>query len=75
MSIEARDESGNAVQSNEPGDLVCTRPFPCMPIKFWGDDEVHSKYRKAYFDKFEGIWHHGDYCEFGRKVSRSVAVY
>ncbi len=45
---------------NKQGELVCTSPFPSMPIYFWNDPDG-KKYRKAYFDKFPGIWHHGDY--------------
>jgi acetoacetyl-CoA synthetase len=44
----------------EKGELVCTGPFPSMPIYFWGDEDG-VKYRKAYFEKFPGVWHHGDF--------------
>jgi acetoacetyl-CoA synthetase len=46
----------------EKGELVCTRPFPTMPLGFWNDpDDV--KYRAAYYDKYPGVWRHGDWCE------------
>ena len=45
-----------------PGELVCTRPFPSMPVRFWNDDDG-SKYRAAYFDFFPGVWRHGDWAE------------
>jgi acetoacetyl-CoA synthetase len=45
-----------------PGELVCTQPFPSMPIGFWNDPDG-SRYRAAYFERFPGVWHHGDYCE------------
>ncbi|KAI3634896.1 hypothetical protein MIR68_007277 [Amoeboaphelidium protococcarum] len=43
------------------GDLVCTKPFPCMPVKFWGDDAQNSKYGDAYFSQYQNVWYHGDY--------------
>ena len=45
----------------DSGELVCTKPFPSMPTHFWNDPEG-SKYKRAYFEKFPGIWAHGDYC-------------
>ncbi|KAJ3386162.1 hypothetical protein HDU92_002669 [Lobulomyces angularis] len=59
MAIEGWSEEGK-VLLNEPGDLVCTKPFPCMPVFFW-DDEGNKKYNNAYFNKFDGVWYHGDY--------------
>jgi acetoacetyl-CoA synthetase len=46
----------------EKGELVCTAPFPSMPIGFW-NDASGSKYRAAYFERFPNVWHHGDYAE------------
>ncbi|KAK3750651.1 hypothetical protein QZH41_012831, partial [Actinostola sp. cb2023] len=46
---------------NISGDLVCTKPFPCMPTSFWNDPNG-LKYKKAYFTKFSGVWSHGDFC-------------
>ncbi|PJZ68624.1 acetoacetate--CoA ligase [Leptospira perolatii] len=62
MAVEIWNESGNSV-SNEKGELVCTKPFPSMPLYFW-DDADGEKYRKAYFDVFPEIWRHGDFAEF-----------
>ncbi|KAK3938356.1 acetoacetate-CoA ligase [Diplogelasinospora grovesii] len=45
---------------DSPGDLVCVKPFPCQPLTFWGG-EGEKKYRAAYFERFPGIWHHGDF--------------
>lgn len=61
MAVEVWEESGHPVASGK-GELVCTRPFPSMPIGFW-DDPDGSKYRAAYFERFPGVWCHGDYCE------------
>jgi acetoacetyl-CoA synthetase len=66
MAIAAYDYTGVDVSpTGEPGDLVCTKPFICQPVAFWGSDG-ESKYRNSYFDKFENekkqpIWHHGDF--------------
>ncbi len=59
MKVFAYDETGNPVVG-EQGELVCTAPFPSMPIFFWGDDDG-SKYHSAYFDEYPDIWTHGDF--------------
>ncbi len=61
MAVEVFDESGQPMQG-EKGELVCTRPFPVMPIGFWNDADG-AKYRAAYFERFDNIWCHGDFCE------------
>ena len=61
MDVQSYDQNGTSI-TNEKGELVCTKAFPSMPIYFWNDPDG-SKYQKAYFDKFPGIWHHGDYIE------------
>jgi acetoacetyl-CoA synthetase len=61
MAVEIWDEDGRPVVSRK-GELVCTRPFPCMPIGFWNDPEG-TKYHDAYFARFDGVWCHGDYAE------------
>ena len=58
-AVEARDEDGQPVWA-EVGELVCTRPFPSMPLCFWGDEDG-SRYRATYFDTWPGIWRHGDW--------------
>jgi acetoacetyl-CoA synthetase len=60
MSVEVWDDDGNPVLVGEKGELVCTRPFPSMPVGFW-NDPGDAKYRAAYFERFPGVWHHGDY--------------
>ena len=62
MRVEVFDDSGRPVATGEKGELVCTRPFPSMPVGFWNDDDG-SRYRAAYFDHFEGVWRHGDWVE------------
>ena len=60
MAVDVWDDDGKPIQG-EQGELVCTKPFPSMPIGFWGDDDG-SKYRAAYFEHFPGIWRHGDWA-------------
>ena len=64
LAVEAWDQDGRTVVG-EKGELVCTRSFPSMPISFWNDSDG-SKYRAAYFERFPGIWYHGDFCEMTR---------
>ncbi len=59
MKVEVYDQDGNPLQ-NTKGELVCTAPFPSMPVFFW-DDPEGEKYRNAYFSYFPGVWRHGDY--------------
>ncbi|MCG8429289.1 MAG: acetoacetate--CoA ligase, partial [Chromatiales bacterium] len=61
MAVDVFDEAGNLARG-EKGELVCTRPFPSMPVGFWNDPDG-KKYHDAYFDRFEGIWCHGDFVE------------
>jgi len=59
MDVRVFDEAGRELKSGV-GELVCAKPFPSMPIGFW-DDPDGSKYRAAYFERFPGVWHHGDW--------------
>ena len=61
MDIDVFNDKGNSIKLIK-GELVCKTPFPSKPIYFW-NDENNIKYLDAYFNKFENIWHHGDYCE------------
>ena len=61
MSVESWNDDGEPL-IGESGELVCTKPFPSMPIKFWNDLDG-SKYHSAYFDENDGVWTHGDYLE------------
>jgi acetoacetyl-CoA synthetase len=61
MAVEVFDEAGRALQGGK-GELVCTKPFPSMPVGFWNDPDG-SKYRAAYFERFPNVWRHGDWCE------------
>ena len=61
MDVQVFDERGKPVVG-EKGELVCTRPFPSMPLGFWNDPDG-AKYRAAYFEKYPNVWRHGDWCE------------
>ncbi|MGI9612957.1 MAG: acetoacetate--CoA ligase [Acidimicrobiales bacterium] len=63
LAIEVFDDDGTPVDPGVKGELVCTNPFPSMPLGFWGDDDG-SRYRAAYFERFEGVWAHGDYASW-----------
>ena len=62
MAADVWDETGKPV-TGEKGELVCTKPFPSMPIMFWNDPDG-KKYRAAYFERFDNIWCHGDFAEW-----------
>lgn len=60
MAVEVWDDDGRPI-TGQRGELVCTRAFPSMPIGFWNDPD-QARYRAAYFERFPGVWHHGDYA-------------
>jgi len=61
MAVDILSPDGESLRG-APGELVCTRPFPSMPVGFW-DDPGGRKYRGAYFEHFPGVWRHGDWAE------------
>jgi acetoacetyl-CoA synthetase len=61
MAVDVYDHGGRPV-TEEKGELVCTRPFPSMPVGFWNDPDG-ARYRAAYFETYPNVWHHGDYVE------------
>jgi acetoacetyl-CoA synthetase len=61
LAVEVFDDAGRSLQG-EKGELVCTKPFPAMPVGFWNDADG-AKYRAAYFEKYPKVWRHGDWCE------------
>ncbi len=63
MSIEVFSDDGQAEGAGTKGELVCTTPFPSMPLEFWGDADG-SRYHSAYFDRFDGVWAHGDFASW-----------
>ena len=71
MDVDVCNEKGRSIK-NQKGELVCKNAFPSMPKKFW-NDKNNIKYKSAYFKKFKGFWHHGDYAE--RKSSGGYIIY
>ena len=65
MAVDVFDEEGNSV-TDTPGELVCTKPFPSMPIMFWNDPDG-KKYQEAYFDYYPNVWRHGDWTKLTRR--------
>ncbi|MGH7710406.1 MAG: acetoacetate--CoA ligase [Gemmatimonadaceae bacterium] len=61
MAVEVFDQAGNPLRG-VPGELVCTKPFPSMPVAFWNDPN-NAKYHDAYFDHYPNVWRHGDWAQ------------
>uniref|UniRef100_A0A673JL92 Acetoacetyl-CoA synthetase n=1 Tax=Sinocyclocheilus rhinocerous TaxID=307959 RepID=A0A673JL92_9TELE len=72
MAVESWNCEGKPVWG-ESGELVCLKPIPCQPTHFW-NDENGSKYHKAYFSTFPGLWAHGDYCKINPKTGGVVML-
>ena len=62
MAVDVFDEHGRPAPVGQAGELVCTAPFPSMPVKFWNDPDGRA-YHDAYFDAFANVWRHGDWAE------------
>jgi acetoacetyl-CoA synthetase len=71
VDLAAFDEQGRPV-TGRPGELVCRQPLPSMPLRFWGDTDG-SRYRAAYFERYPGVWRHGDLIEM--TAHRGIVVY
>ncbi|CAF0861084.1 unnamed protein product [Adineta steineri] len=71
MAIECWSEDGKKLE-NDSGELVCTKPFPSMPVSFWNDPNG-EKYHRAYFDKYPGVWNHSDFCLIN-SVTRGIVM-
>jgi acetoacetyl-CoA synthetase len=71
MAVDVYDAEGRPLRG-AAGELVCTRPFPSMPVAFWNDADG-SKYRSAYFEHFPGVWRHGDWAEIA--PSGGIIIY
>jgi len=70
MAVEVFDEAGNSIVGKK-GELVCTRPFPSMPLGFW-NDPGDERYRAAYFAKYPNVWCHGDWSELTERGTMLV---
>ena len=65
MDVDVFNDEGESIK-NIKGELVCKKPFPSMPVKFWNDNK-NKKYNSAYFSKYKNIWHHGDFAKITKK--------
>ena len=70
MAVDVYNDAGESVVG-EKGELVCTKPVPSMPLGFW-NDRGGEKYRSAYYEKFPGVWTHGDWCELTERGTMIV---
>ena len=70
IAVEVFDEAGNSVVGQK-GELVCTKPFPSMPLGFW-NDRGGERYHAAYFAKYPNVWCHGDWCELTERGTMVV---
>jgi acetoacetyl-CoA synthetase len=71
MKVEVFDDAGRPLVGNK-GELVCSAPFPSMPVGFWNDPDG-ARYRAAYFERYPGVWSHGDWVE--RTEHGGVVIY
>ncbi len=63
LDVDVADADGASLGAGAQGELVCRNAFVSMPLQFW-DDPDDARYRSAYFERFEGVWHHGDFAEW-----------
>ncbi len=70
MAVEVYDEAGKPVVGQK-GELVCTKPFPSVPLGFW-NDAGGKRFHEAYFERFPGVWTHGDWCELTERGTMIV---
>jgi acetoacetyl-CoA synthetase len=70
VKVEAFDEAGRSVVGVQ-GELVVTEPMPSMPVGFWGDPDL-ARYKAAYFDRFDGVWCHGDWITLSERGTAEI---
>jgi acetoacetyl-CoA synthetase len=75
MAVGIFDDDGKDIsETGVPGELVCTRPHPTIPVRFWGDDARGSKFLKAYYDTYPGIWRHGDFIAMNPRTKGYIIL-
>ncbi|KAF9067736.1 acetoacetyl-CoA synthetase [Rhodocollybia butyracea] len=75
MAVQVLDPEGKNVEhSGQPGEMVCTRPHPSIPVKFWGDTADGKKLRETYFSFYPGIWRQGDFMVVNPKTKGIVIL-
>lgn len=73
LAVDVFDDDGKPIPEGAgSGELVCTKPFPCMPVQFWNDPDG-AKYKAAYFERFDNVWCHGDWIE--RTVHHGLIIH
>src|SRR6185437_13801264 len=72
VAADAFDHAGTSVHAGAVGELVVTQPMPSMPVGFWGDADG-TRYRGSYFERFPGVWAHGDWVTFTDRGSCVVS--
>ena len=75
MAVEIFDEAGKDIsETGLAGELVCTRPHPSLPVRFWGDDSRGSKFLSAYYDTYPGVWRHGDFIAMNPRTKGYIIL-
>ena len=75
MAVQIFDPQGNNIEhTGEPGELVCTRPHPSIPVGFWGDTKDGKKFRDAYFSTYPGVWRQGDWIVMNPKTKGLIIL-
>ncbi|NVK19747.1 MAG: acetoacetate--CoA ligase [Methylocystaceae bacterium] len=72
MAVETFDDKGEPIRGDK-GELVCLKPFPSMPVKFWNDPD-NARYRAAYFEEYDNIWCHGDFISIDKETG-GIVIY
>ncbi|EWZ77404.1 acetoacetate-CoA ligase [Fusarium oxysporum f. sp. lycopersici 4287] len=73
LAVSIADSLTGRLLYDEDGELVCLKPFPSQPLNFWGPDG-EAKYRSAYFERFDGVWHHGDFARINSSTGGLVVL-
>ncbi len=75
MAVEIFDEAGKDIsETGQPGELVCTKPHPSLPVCFWGDDAKGTKFLNAYYDTYPGVWRHGDFIAMNPRTKGYIIL-
>jgi len=74
MAVGIFDAGKDISETDFAGELVCTRPHPSVPVRFWGDDAHGSKFLKAYYDTYPGVWRHGDFIAMNPRTKGLIII-
>ncbi|KAH6950146.1 hypothetical protein DER45DRAFT_588282 [Fusarium avenaceum] len=73
LAVAVADSLTGKPLHGQDGELVCLKPFPSQPLTFWGPDG-EAKYRSAYFERFENVWHHGDFARINPSTGGLIVL-